>query len=231
MTKSDNATPHKADEYDKSVRQTIPYYETIQSETVDLVRTIKPDAGYWLDTGCGTGYLVEIAIPHFPQTTFILTDPSEPMLKEAADRLKSLPKKRVKYLPPTPSEGLDLYRNEIKPQVITAVLCHHYLQKPQRVKATKACYDLLDKDGVYITVENIAPQTPKGVSLGLERWKRFQIDQGRAEAVVADHVKRYGSAYFPITIEEHIELLHTTGFKTVELFWMSYMQAGFYSVK
>jgi tRNA (cmo5U34)-methyltransferase len=231
MNNSDNATPHKSDEYDRSVRQTIPFYETIQTETVDLVRTLKPEVDYWLDTGCGTGYLVEIAIPHFPQTTFILTDPSKPMLKEAADRLKSLPEKRVKYLPPTPSEDLNAYKDEIHPQVITAVLCHHYLRKPQRVKATKACYDLLDKDGVYITVENIAPRTPPGVTLGLERWKRFQIVQGRTEVVVADHVKRYGSAYFPISIAEHFEMLHATGFKTAELFWMSYMQAGFYAVK
>jgi tRNA (cmo5U34)-methyltransferase len=231
MNTSDNATPHKSDEYDISVRQTIPFYETIQTETVDLVRTLKPEVDYWLDTGCGTGYLVEIARPYFPNTTFILTDPSAAMMKEAKDRLINLPESRVKFLSPTPSEDLNAYKDEIHPQVITAVLCHHYLRKPQRVEATQACYDLLDKDDVYITVENIAPRTPQCVSLGLERWKRFQIAQGRTEAVVADHVKRYGSAYFPITMDEHLELLRSAGFKTIEIFWMSHMQAGFYGIK
>lgn len=231
MLASDNATPHNAAEYDKSVRQTIPYYETIQSETVDLVRTIRPEVSCWLDTGCGTGYLVEIALPHFPRTTFVLTDPSEPMLKQAMNRLKDLPEKRVKYLSPAPSENLAIYKNEMHPQIITAILSHHYLQKPQRSQATQICYQLLEEGGVFITVENIAPVTQQGISLGLGRWKRFQIEQGRLKSVVEAHSRRFNSEYFPITIEEHLNLLRETGFKIVDLFWMSYMQAGFYAVK
>ena len=91
MSISDNATPHKAAEYDKSVRQTIPFYETIQSEVVDLVRTVRPDVNCWLDTGCGTGYLVEMAMSRFTGTSFILTDPSESMLKQAITRLRGQP--------------------------------------------------------------------------------------------------------------------------------------------
>jgi tRNA (cmo5U34)-methyltransferase len=83
MPTSDNATPHKAAEYDRSVRQTIPFYETIQSEVVDIVKTIRPDVNCWLDTGCGTGYLVEMAMSHFPRASFVLTDPAESMLKQA----------------------------------------------------------------------------------------------------------------------------------------------------
>jgi len=231
MATSDNTTPHKAVEYDKSVRQTIPFYETIQSETVDLVRTIKPEVNCWLDTGCGTGYLVEIAMPYFPQTSFILTDPSAPMLNQAMSRLKGLPEKRVKYLAPTPSESLNSYKNEIHPQVITAILCHHYLQKDQRYSATQICYQLLDKDGVFITVENISPDTQYGIASGLDRWKRFQVEQGRAQSVVEEHAKRFNSGYFPIAIENHLSLLRETGFKSVNLFWLSYMQAGFYGIK
>jgi tRNA (cmo5U34)-methyltransferase len=32
-------------------------------------------------------------------------------------------------------------------------------------------------------------------------------------------------------VPEHLALLRETGFKTVELFWKSHMQAGFYAVK
>jgi len=231
MAKSDNTTPHAAAEYDKSVRQTIPYYEIIQSETVDLVSTIKPAVNCWLDTGCGTGYLVAIALPHFPQTLFILTDPSGPMLQQAMNRLHDIPEKRVKYLPPTPSESLNIYQDEIHPQVITAILSHHYLQKPQRFQATQTCYRLLDEDGVFITVENVAPVTQQGVALGLDRWQRFQVEHGRSKAAAEEHARRFNAAYFPISIEEHLNLLRETGFKRIDLFWMSYMQAGFYAVK
>ena len=78
-----NSTPHSSTEYDRQVRRTIPYYEHFHRETIDLVQIAKPDPSCWLDTGCGTGYLVEIALNQFPRTQFVLADPSSNMLEEA----------------------------------------------------------------------------------------------------------------------------------------------------
>jgi len=44
-------------------------------------------------------------------------------------------------------------------------------------------------------------------------------------------MQRFDVEYFPINIEEHLKLLRKTGFRIVELFWYSYMQAGFYGIK
>ena len=90
MKQSDNTTPYKACEYDKNVRQTIPFYELFHAETIDIVKSLKPQTKIWLDTGCGTGYLVESALTHFPQTFFILADPAEGMLIEAKKRLQRI---------------------------------------------------------------------------------------------------------------------------------------------
>lgn len=232
MDISDNTTPFAAADYDKYVRKTIPFYETIHRETVDIVRTLKPDVNCWLDTGCGTGYLAEIALPYFPQTSFILTDPSGPMLKQAMSRLsKNVPENHVKFLPPTPSEDLLKYKDEVTPQVITAILCHDYLQRPQRNEATKVCYQLLDNRGVFITVEIIVPRTQRGTSFGLDRWKRFQMEQGRDSSTIEEHMGRFNTKYFPIAVDEHFKLLQKTGFQSVELFWLSHIQAGFYAIK
>ena len=42
----------------------------------------------WLDTGCGTGSLVEQAFDIFKETTFILADPSPEMINEAKNKLQ-----------------------------------------------------------------------------------------------------------------------------------------------
>ncbi len=130
-----------------SVRQTIPFYEAIQEETVDLVRTIKPEAECWFDTGCGTGYLVELAIPHFPRTSFVLTDSSPAMLDQARRRLKDHQPDRVRCLPPIGNENLGACEDDVHPQVITAILCNHYLRREGRQAATEASYRLLAKGG------------------------------------------------------------------------------------
>jgi tRNA (cmo5U34)-methyltransferase len=231
MAASDNTTPYTADVYDRSVVRTIPFYRTIQSEALDMVKTIKPDVENWLDTGCGTGFLVEKALDKFPGTRFYLADPSEGMLKQASRRLDGPGHGRITLLPPTSSQELLKHRDEVAPEVITAILCHHYIQRPQRIEATRACYDMLEKGGLYLTFEIVSPETQSGIQVALDRWQRFQLNHGRARADVSEHLKRFNVSYFPITIQEHLALLKDTGFQTAELFWFSYLQAGFYAIK
>ena len=231
MTTPDNTTPHSVSEYDQKVRQTIPFYETMHQETINLVRTVKPDTDLWLDTGCGTGYLIELALPRFPDTHFILADPSPAMLAQAEKRLDRVGRERVEMLPPVASEGLASQIGQTKCQVVTAVQSHHYLLPPQREQAIRACFDILEDDGLFITFENVRPPSERGIEIGLDRWGRFQREAGRSVPVVAAHRERFGTAYFPITVDDHLELLRLVGFQTAELFWFSHMQAGFYAIK
>jgi tRNA (cmo5U34)-methyltransferase len=230
MKESDNATPHKAGEYDVNVRKTIPYYEIIHREAIDLIKTVKPDAGIWLDTGCGTGFVVEQAYRHFPHTHFIICDPAPQMLEEARKRLRHIPEDRLSILEPMGSQELEKKIDE-KVDVITAIQAHLYLQREERIKATENCFKLLNKSGIYVTTENIHPLTVKGIEIGLERWTNFQLQAGRSKEDVEEHAQRFNKKYFPITVEEHLNLLRDTGFATIEVFWCAQMQAGFYAIK
>ena len=87
MSSLDNATPYASGDYDVKVRQTIPFYEEFHRQTLARVRLIQPQPKFWLDTGCGTGYLVGRALEVFPKTHFVLADPSADMLTKARKRL------------------------------------------------------------------------------------------------------------------------------------------------
>jgi len=232
MNKSnqDNTTPHKAAQYDVDVRKTVPFYDQFYSQTIDLVKSAKPDAKVWLDTGCGTAWLVKQAYDDFPDTLFVLTDPSQSMLDEAKTKLTSLPSTQVRFLTPAGTENIAL-DDSTRPDVITAIQCHHYLDAQTRRIATQKCYDMLADGGIYITFENIYPNTAEGVRISSAMWKRYQLSQGRDEKTVDDHIKRFDKAYFPITVTVHIELLKECGFTTTEILWYSHMQAGFYAIK
>lgn len=223
----DNTTPHSSSEYDKEVRRTIPYYEFMHEQTIDLVKTVKPQVKKWLDTGCGTGDLVKKALLQFPQCTFYLADPSENMLKGCRHKLNH---KRIIVLDPIDSKNISSKLIDA-PEVITAILSHHYLNAKERELATENCYSLLPKNGLYITFEIIKPQSAMGTKLGLDRWMHFQVEKGRDKNTVDQHRKRFGKNYFPITLQEHLSLLSKCGFKIVELFWFSYLHAGLYAIK
>jgi len=224
-----NYTIHLPEDYDTQISCILPYYSSFHQETINLVKSLPSSPKVWMDTGCGTGSLVSKAIEEFPYTKFLLVDPSEGMLDQARRKLSSYPAGRLEFLTASHTQEFS-QKLEEKPDVITAIQCHHYLSREGRIRATSVCYDLLKEGGVFITFENTRPLTEEGITIGKRYWRNFQLSCGRSEEEVETHLERFDTEYFPITLEEHLELLRETGFKTVELFWYSYMQAGFYCI-
>lgn len=97
--------------------------------------------------------------------------------------------------------------------------------------ALERCCRALKRGGLFFTFENIAPDSEIGRRLALERWKAYQIRNGRSREEADSHMKRYGVDYFPLTVGTHFELMRECGFQGVELIWMSYIQAGFMGIK
>ena len=225
-----NSTPYLPEDYDAKISDVIPYYLSFHQEIINLVKSLSSSPKVWMDTGCGTGFLVSKAIAEFPYTKFLLVDPSEGMLDQARKKMFSYPTGRLEFLKASPTQEFSQNLKE-NPDIITAIQCHHYLSRESRAKATRVCYDLLKEGGIYIIFENIRPLTEDGTAIGKQYWENFQLSHGRNEKEIQKHLERFDTEYFPITIEEHLELLRATGFKTVELFWYSYMQAGFYCIK
>jgi len=216
--------------YDSHITVTIPYYQAFNLEIINLVKANGKEPVLWLDTGCGTGNLVSQAAKVFPHTRFILSDPSAEMLREAKQKMQNNAIVNYRILDMCQTQEISLPPGE-SPDVISSVLCHHYLDKQGRRNSTERCFHLLTGGGLFITFENIRPLTDTGIEIGLANWQRFQIERGKSAGAAESHIKRFGSEYFPITIEEHLLLLKEAGFKTVELLWFSYLQAGFYAIK
>jgi tRNA (cmo5U34)-methyltransferase len=223
--------PYNSVSYDAGIRRTLPYYDLFHAEIMDLVHTVHPHPRLWVDTGCGTGSMVRSALGFFLKTRFVLADPDPEMLLAAEMGISRNEKKRVELLLPTGSEGLSVYQGRFKADVVTAIQCHHYLSAWSRLKAVKACWDLLAPGGLLVVFENIAPDTQEGIRISLKRWALFQVTHGKSRSAAVKHVGRYGKAFYPITLDAHLRLLRQVGFKTVELFWRSHLQAGFYAIK
>jgi tRNA (cmo5U34)-methyltransferase len=227
---SDNLSPYSSSQYEEGMQKTMPFYEAIYSETINLISFLKPDVKRWLDTGCGTGSLITRVFPVFEGTKYFLADPSEQMLDKAQQSLSSIPSDHLEIVGSIGTENLpENFANSL--QVVTAILAHHYFQRKGREIATKKCYQLLETGGVYITFENIYPSTEEAKEIGLRRWKQFQMSKGKSEAQANSHISRFNKSFFPVTVDEHLKILKDSGFRMAELFWYSNMQAGFYAIK
>ncbi len=115
--------------------------------------------------------------------------------------------------------------------VITAIQVNHYLRIDERRIALKKCYEALKDNGVFISFENFAPFTNLGKYVYLEKWKKYQMKQGKSFEECQKHINRYEKDYFPISLSENLEQMRNCGFKAVEILWLSNMQVGLWGIK
>ena len=155
---------------------------------------------------------------------FVFCDSSDEMIKNVKEHFKCQNAEfsvcNIKKL---------AYANEFN--VITSIQVNHYLRIEERKMALQKCYEALENNGLFISFENFAPFTDLGKTVYLEKWKRYQMKQGKSLAECDDHIKRYGKDYFPISISENMELMRNCGFKAVEILWLSNMQVGLWGIK
>lgn len=222
--KQHNSSAFGAWKYDREITSVIPYYKDMCAQILDLAAAFSFEKPNWLDTGCGTGTLVQMAQKQFPNASFTLCDPSQEMLCMAEHRLAE---KGCRFFC-IPSQGMD-FTEEF--DIVTAVFAHHYLSLEQRKQAVESCCKALKKGGVFVSFENVMPNGKAGKEAGLKRWAYFQQQRGREKEEIRAHLQRINQQVFPLTLEQQTTLLQTCGFTTVELLWASYMQVGLYAVK
>ena len=220
-----NSSAFRALQYDDNIRRVIPFYDEIYRQIFSLIHAYfgsRPLSV--LDTGCGTGHFGCMAQDMLSLSELVLCDPSAEMLAAAADKLKNNPCQMLHV----GSESLPF---ENRFDVVTAIQSHHYFDKAARKTAVSHCFRALRPNGLFICFENTAPDTSIGKKLMLRQLEEFEYQCGRSKEEIQRHSNRYGSEFFPITINDHLSLLRETGFSCAELFWHTYMQSGFYAIK
>lgn len=221
---NDNKSAFSSTEYDRKIKQTLPYYDELYEQVIELVKLFNHNTVRWLDIGCGTGKMGSIAFENIELERFVFCDSSDKMIRIAKERFKCHNAEfsicDIKKL---------AYANEFN--VITAIQVNHYLHIDERKIVLQNVYEALENNGLFISFENFAPFTDLGKTVYLEKWKRYQMKQGKNLEECESHIKRYGKDYFPISISENIELMQNCGFKAVEILWLSNMQVGLWGIK
>ena len=221
---NDNRSAFAAKEYDEKIKRTLPYYDEFYRQVVDLVKTCRPNALKWLDVGCGTGKMAEAAFKNIEVEKFTFCDSSSEMLEIAKERF---PYPNTEFI----LCEIQKISNVNAYDVVTAIQVNHYLQKEDRKRAVRNCYQSLKEDGIFISFENFAPFSDFGKAVYLSKWKAYQMQQGKTSLESDNHINRYNREYFPITLTEHLELFRNCGFRDVEILWISNMQAGIWGIK
>lgn len=220
---NDNKSAFNSSDYDRKIRQTLPYYDQFYEQVIELVKIFRKSAIRWLDIGCGTGKMGSVAFENVNLEKFVFCDSSEEMIRIAKERFRF---HNSEFICDIQNRA---YVDEF--DVITAIQVNHYLRIDERKAALQKCYEALKNNGLFISFENFAPFTELGKSIYLEKWKRYQMKQGKSFEECQKHINRYGKDYFPISLSENMKLMQNCGFRVVEILWLSNMQVGLWGIK
>lgn len=73
--------------YDKNIVAALPYYEEYFKQIIEIVHTAFSMPVEWLDIGCGTGEMADVAVRNLQVKKMICCDNSPQMLKIAKERV------------------------------------------------------------------------------------------------------------------------------------------------
>lgn len=111
-----NSTPFDAAEYDKQIKRTLPFYEEMVLQIIDIVRLLDLQSLMWLDVGCGTGKIARIALDNFDIKKMVCIDVEKEMLEKAGglcndEKVEFLQTDGRDYFPVTIPESMEILRS------------------------------------------------------------------------------------------------------------------------
>lgn len=232
----DNITLLSASDFDAQVNKFVPFYSEFYNQTLEIIEHYNASKieqhtfseVNWLDSGCGTGTLEQLAYQRFPDTKihFVLYDLAENMLGQAKEKLKSHSDSVEFHY----ASSADInYENRF--DIATAIQSHHYLREEERRQATEGIYRALKDNGLYVCFEIVVPEDDEIKQFELLRWAKYKERQGIPPEESKAHIVRCDNNYFPLTVAQQRQLMKDVGFRTVQVFWRSYMQMGIYAIK
>lgn len=164
--------PDASAAYLESIRQELPLYDQLQDQLIQAtygvaVRRI-------LDLGAGTGETSRRCLEAYPDADLVAVDPSEPLLRIAAQVLGSGPQLRLGFLDePLPKGPFDLVVSALSVNSLAPNERSHLFSRIRRV---------LSPRGRFVLADLVAPESAAAAAPTAGQAERMDTLLGRLRA-------------------------------------------------
>jgi tRNA (cmo5U34)-methyltransferase len=226
MTKSHYDDPEFARRYAEGPRAFVPGYEYMQRMAAQLIRERIGNTGDVLVLGAGGGLEIEAFASRCPQWTFIGIEPAEEMLKAAKERvLLAAASERVKwhhgYIFDAPLGPYD---------AATCLLTLHFVPDDGAKERTLMEIRQRLKPGApFVFVDLCIDLASPKSTTALGRYRDFALESGADPEQVDATCGRLTHVLKMVGSARNEELLTTSGFADVELFYAGLSWRGWHA--
>lgn len=188
--------------FDTHVRKSVPLYEEVQKEVVEMSEWFVRDNSTIYDLGASTGETISLLLQ------------------------KHHRKKNVRYIGVEESQAMiEIARKKCNSETV------QFLPLWKRKQVLQRIYKGLVEGGAFILVEKIRAENSMFEDIWTDLYWDFKQDSGLNEQQVIKKSQSLRGVLMPLTLSENLRLLSDTGFQCMDTFikWNNF--AGIIAVK
>ena len=222
-------TASVANVFDDMVSRSVPFYEELQRMTCELAADFaKPNTRLY-DVGCSTGTTL-LALDELVEGTvdFVGIDNSENMLAKARQKAVAAPtSRRIDFVAADLHQGFSIENAS----VVTMLLTLQFVRPLHRERVMRRIADGLNDQGCLILVEKLTSEDTLFNRLFISHYYDFKRRNGYSELEISQKREALENVLIPYRLEENVDLLKLSGFRSVECFFRWYNFCGLIAVK
>lgn len=213
-------------EFDHHVRQSVPFYDLIQSSLVALSDYFVTPSGLIYDLGCSTGETIALIEKRHPTKNlrFIGIDNSESMLQQA------LMKNKYNHRAIFKAQSLENYSFEEKSRFILSILTLQFIPIGKRKQIIQNIFESLHEGGAFVIVEKTLASSPLFQDIFTHLQYDMKIQSGLTPKEILLKEESLRGTMAPLSLADNMQLLVSAGFE-VEIFIKHLKFTGFLAVK
>ncbi|MBB3457020.1 tRNA (cmo5U34)-methyltransferase [Rhizobium sp. BK313] len=222
-------TANVAKVFDDMVSRSVPYYEEMQRMVCELAQDFsKPNTNLY-DIGCSTATTLLTLDPLLDSSIhFIGVDNAPDMLEKARQKIRQTGTNR-----PIDLQVADLHQGLYmeNASVVTMLLTLQFIRPLYRERVMKMIYSALNDQGCVLLIEKLTSEDTMFNRLFIQHYYDFKRRNGYSEIEIAKKREALENVLIPYRLEENLQLLKETGFRSAEVFFRWYNFCGIVAVK
>lgn len=222
-----------ADQFDDHVRRSIPLYDEVQSQVINLTDWFLKCEGseHVYDLGCATGTTIELLVERYGEMTppkFVGIDVQAPMLAKAQERVGDY--SNVSLV----QADISTHMSFPNATIVISLFTMSFIREEYRRKLLAKIYEDLEYGGALVFVEKTRASAPLFQDIWTEEYWDYKLEQDLSEEAVLGKARTLRGQLRPLTVPEYEGLLAEAGFdveNNVDIFFKWYPWTGFVARK
>jgi tRNA (cmo5U34)-methyltransferase len=215
--------------FDDMVTRSVPFYGEIQRMIVEIARDFALPGTRIYDLGCSTGTTFANLHSHLdPSVHFVGVDNAAEMLDKCRTKLADRGVDRpLDLLCRDLNEGIAIENASL----VTLILTLQFVRPLRRERLMADIYRGLLSQGCLVLVEKVLAEESMFNRLFINYYYDLKRREGYSDTEIAQKREALENVLIPYKLLENRELLLSTGFRAVDVFFKWYNFCGIVAVK